>query len=75
MDFKTFFAPEIGIRLTEDLNGFVCTARRGVFRKESTTFFLDPNRNVSPEPLPHSVQRNRVYRVVVLRPQERDPLL
>jgi len=73
MDFKTFFTPEIGIRLTEDLDGFVCTARRSLFRKNSTTFSLDPDRNASPEDLPHSVWRNRSYRVAMLRPQQKDP--
>jgi hypothetical protein len=75
MNFKTFFAPEVGIRLTEDLDGFVCTVRRRLFRKESTTFSLDPNDNCSPEPVPTSVRRNRPYRVVVLRPEQRDPRL
>ncbi|MBZ5635606.1 MAG: hypothetical protein LAO55_20970 [Acidobacteriia bacterium] len=68
MNFETFFAPKIDIRLTEDLNGFVCTVRRGLFRKDSTTFPLDSDRNSSPI----SVRRNRSYRVVVLRPQQKD---
>jgi hypothetical protein len=75
MNFKPFFAPEVDIRLTEDLNGFVCTVQRNWFRKDCTTFPLDPVRNASPEPLPHSVRRNRSYPVVALRPQQRDPRL
>ena len=73
MDFKTFFAPEIGIRLTDDLDGFVCTVRRSLFRKNSTTFSPDPSDDVSPEQLLYSVRRNRSYPVVVLRPQQKDP--
>jgi hypothetical protein len=73
MDFKTFFAPEIGIRLTNDLDGFVCTVRRSVFRKDSTTFSIDSDRSFSSEPLARSVRRNRSYPVVVLRPQQKDP--
>jgi hypothetical protein len=51
MNFKAFFAPEVGIRLTEDLNGFVCTVRRGLFRKESSEFVFNPNLDYLPEPL------------------------
>jgi hypothetical protein len=72
MNIKTFFAPEVGIRLTEDLNGFVCTVRRSFFREESTEFTLDPHRDFSPEPFPHGVLRSPSYRVV-LRPQQKDP--
>ena len=77
MDFKAFFTPtpEISLRLTEDLDGFVCTVRRSLFRRDSTTFSLDPSRDVSPEPLLLSVGKNRAYRVVVLRPQLKDPHL
>ena len=75
MDFKTFFTPEIGIRLTEDLDGFVCTARRSLFRRDSTTFSLDPNHRFSSEAFPRSVRRNRSYPVVVLRPGQKDPRL
>ncbi len=70
MDFKTFFAPEIGIRLTEDLDGFVCTVRRGLFRRDSTTFSLAPDHRFSSEALAH-----RSYPVVVLRPLQKDPRL
>ena len=73
MNFKSFFAPKVAIRLTEDLNGFVCTVRRGVFRKESTAFSLSPNRNALPEALPYGVRGNPTYPVVVLRPRERGP--
>jgi len=73
MNFKSFFAPEVDIRLTEDLNGFVCTVRRGVFRKKSIEFSLSPNRNVLPEALPYNARGNPTYPVVVLRPRERSP--
>jgi len=75
MNFKSFFAPKVGIRLTEDLNGFVCTVRRGVFRKESTAFSVNLNRNVPPEVLPRSVRRNPSYPVIMLRSQQRGPHL
>jgi len=73
MNFKSFFVRKVGIRLTEDLNGFVCTVRRGVFRKESIVFSLSPNRNVLPEALPYNARGNPTYPVVVLRPQQKDP--
>lgn len=75
MNFKTVFAPEISLRLTEDLDGFVCTVRRPLFRKDCTTFSLDPSRDVSPEPLLLRIGKSRSYRIVVLRPQLKDPHL
>ena len=73
MNFKSFFAPEIGIRLTHHLDGFVCTVRRSLFQKDSTTFSIDSDRSFSPEPLARSARRNPSYPVVVLRPQQKDP--
>ena len=75
MDFKTFFSPEISLRLTEDLDGFVCTVRRSLFRRDSTTFSLDSSRDVLPEPVLLRVGNNRSYRVVMLRPWPKDPHL
>ena len=75
MNFKAFFAPEVGIRLTEDLNGFVCTVRRGLFRKESSECVFDPNPDSLPEPLNYSIRRSWSYRVVVPRPRQKDSRL
>ena len=73
MDLKSFFAPEIGIRLTHDLDGFVCTVRRNLFRKDSTTFSIDSSRSLSPEFLLRSALRNPSYPVLVLRRKLKDP--
>jgi hypothetical protein len=75
MNCKAFFTREVDIRLTEDLSGFVCTARRYMFRRESTTVVLDPNDVCSVEPFPNGDPRHRPYRVVMLRPPQKDKRL
>lgn len=71
MNFPAFFAAEVGIRLTDDLNGFVCTVGYGLFRKESK-FVFDPNLGSLPELLNASVRRNLSFHVAVPRPQQED---
>lgn len=73
MDFKTFFEPEIDIRLTDDLDGFVCTVRRRLFPKDSTAFSIHSELSLSPEPVAHSARRNPPYSVVLLRLRQKDP--
>jgi hypothetical protein len=74
MNFKAFFAPEVGIRLTDDLNGFVCKVRHGLFRKQCT-FVFDHNLDSLPELLKYSVRRNLSFHVAAPRPQQEDPQL
>ena len=42
MNFKKLFAREVGIRLTDDLSGFVCTVRRGWFHTKADEFAVEP---------------------------------
>jgi hypothetical protein len=42
MNFKALFAREVGIRLTDDLSGFVCTVRRGWFHTKADEFGVEP---------------------------------
>ena len=42
MDFKALFAREVGIRLTDDFSGFVCTVRRGCFHTKADEFAVEP---------------------------------
>ena len=41
MKFKALFAREVGIRLTDDLSGFVCTVRRGWFHTKADEFAVE----------------------------------
>jgi len=74
MNFKTLFAPEVSIRLTDDLNGFVCTIGHGLFRKESE-FVFDPNLDSLLEPLNHGVRRTLSFHVAMPPPQQEDSRL
>ena len=42
MNFKAPFVCEVRIRLTDDLNGFVCTVQPGWFRRKSQEVVADP---------------------------------
>jgi hypothetical protein len=42
MNFKARFDPEVRIRLTDDLSGFVCTVRRCWFHTKSDEFAVEP---------------------------------
>jgi hypothetical protein len=42
MNFKARFAPEVRIRLTDDLGGIVCTVRRRWFHTKSDEFAGTP---------------------------------
>ncbi len=68
MNFKAFFARQIGIRLTDDLSGLVCTVRRGWFHRKADEFAVDsrPAQPLGPideyvisEPIPSQYRRPR----------------
>ena len=42
MNLKSHFAREVGIRLTDDFSGFVCTVRRGWFQTKADEFPVEP---------------------------------
>lgn len=71
MNFKTLFAPEVSIRLTDDLNGFVCSVGHGLFRKESE-FVFDSNLESLLEPLNHGVRRALSTHAALPPPQQED---
>jgi hypothetical protein len=51
MNFKACFAPEVRIRLTNDLNGLVCTVQRGWFHTKSNEFAIESRPAQSLEPI------------------------
>jgi hypothetical protein len=51
MNFKAPFAPEVRIRLTNDLNGLVCTVQRGWFHTKCDEFAIKFRRGQSLEPI------------------------
>jgi hypothetical protein len=51
MNFKARFAPGVRIRLTNELNGFVCTVQRGWFRTKSNEFAIESRPAQSLEPI------------------------
>ena len=53
MNVKAFFAPEVRIRLTDDLNGLVCTTQRGRFLKKSEEFAVGSAPAQTMEPIGH----------------------
>jgi len=70
MNFKALLAPEISIRLTADMTGFVSTVRRGLFRTEIAVHAdIDPLLEV----LGDGVPAQQSYPVVVLRSRPANP--
>ncbi len=70
MNLKALLAPEVTIRLTEDMTGFVSTVRCGLFRTEVAVY---PNLNPLPEGLGDEVRTQWLYPVVVLRSRPPNP--
>jgi hypothetical protein len=71
MNIKALLAPEVNIRLTEDMTGFVITVRRGLFRTE-----IAVHADVDPllEGLGDRVRAQQSYPVAVLRSRPANPL-
>jgi hypothetical protein len=70
MNLKALLAPQVSIRLTEDMTGFVCTVQHGLF---NTELALYPNPSPLTELLDDGVQTKRCDPVVVLRARHVDP--
>ena len=51
MNFKPPFATEVRIRLTDSLNGFVCSVQRGWLYQTSDEFAIEPSPVQSLEPI------------------------
>ena len=51
MNFKAPFSREVGIRLTDDFSGFVCTVRRGWFHTKTEEFVVEPCPGAAFEPI------------------------
>ena len=51
MNIKAFFAPEVCIRLTDDLSGLVCTTQRGRFLKRCEEFAVQSRPAQAVEPM------------------------
>ena len=70
MNFRALLAPEVSIRLTSDMTGFVSTVRRGLFRTEIA---VHPNLSPLPERLSDGVRTQQSYPVAVLRSRPANP--
>ncbi len=67
MNLKSLFAREVGIRLTDDLSGFVCTVRRGWFQTKADEFAVEPSPT---QPLGRSTTTSFLNRLSILRATE-----